>query len=103
MDLAIGAKQVFVLLELQTRKGERKLVAECSYPLTGLRCVSRVYTDVGVFALAPQGPPVIELVDGLRRDQVTGLNGPPRTRHTEHPRDPCLEALLTTATTKQPP
>src|SRR3546814_3505229 len=41
MDLVIGAKQVFVLMELQTRKGESKLVADCTYPLTGLRCVSR--------------------------------------------------------------
>jgi 3-oxoadipate CoA-transferase beta subunit len=77
MDLAIGAKQVFVLMELQTRKGESKLVAECSYPLTGLRCVSRIYTDVGVFALGPEGARVIELVDGVNLDEVRQLTGLP--------------------------
>jgi 3-oxoadipate CoA-transferase beta subunit len=77
MDLAIGAKQVFVLMELQTRKGESKLVAECSYPLTGLRCVSRVYTDVGVFALGAEGARVIELVDGVSLDEVRQLTGLP--------------------------
>ena len=77
MDLAIGAKQVFVLMELQTRKGESKLVAQCSYPLTGLRCVSRVYTDVGVFALGAEGARVIELVDGVSLDEVRRLTGLP--------------------------
>ena len=77
MDLAIGAKQVFVLMELQTRKGESKLVAQCSYPLTGLRCVSRVYTDVGVFALGAEGARVIELVDGVSLDEVRQLTGLP--------------------------
>lgn len=77
MDLAIGAKQVFVLMELQTRKGESKLVADCTYPLTGLRCVSRVYTDVGVFALGPEGARVIELVDGVSLDEVRELTGLP--------------------------
>ena len=77
MDLAIGAKQVFVLMELQTRKGESKLVADCSYPLTGLRCVSRIYTDVGVFALGLQGARVTELVDGVSLDEVRQLTGLP--------------------------
>ena len=77
MDLAIGAKHVFVLMELLTRQGESKLVADCTYPLTGLRCVSRVYTDVGVFALGPQGARVIELVDGVTLDEVRGLTGLP--------------------------
>ena len=75
MDLAIGAKQVFVLMNLLTREGESKLVAECSYPLTGLRCVSRVYTDVGVFALGDKGARVIELVDGVTLDEVRELTG----------------------------
>ena len=75
MDLAIGAKQVFVLMNLLTRGGESKLVAECTYPLTGLRCVSRVYTDVGVFALGNEGARVIELVDGVTLDEVRELTG----------------------------
>lgn len=77
MDLAIGAKQVFVLMELLTRKGQSKLVAECTYPLTGLRCVSRVYTDVGVFALGPDGARVIEMVEGVTLDELRGLTGLP--------------------------
>jgi 3-oxoadipate CoA-transferase beta subunit len=52
MDLAIGAKQVFVIMSLFTREGASKLVEKCTYPLTGLGCVSRVYTDHAVFELA---------------------------------------------------
>jgi 3-oxoadipate CoA-transferase beta subunit len=51
MDLALGAKQTFVMTDLFTRSGEPKLVPECTYPLTGLACVSRVYTDRAVFHL----------------------------------------------------
>jgi 3-oxoadipate CoA-transferase beta subunit len=49
MDLAIGAKQVFVMTDLLTKTGESKLVAACTYPLTGVACVTRVYTDHAVF------------------------------------------------------
>ncbi|MGY0561213.1 3-oxoacid CoA-transferase subunit B [Luteimonas sp. A277] len=75
MDLAIGAKQVFVLMDLMTRKGESKLVAECTYPLTGLGSVSRVYTDVGVFSVGREGARMIELVDGVSLDEVRQLTG----------------------------
>ena len=51
MDLAIGAKNVWVMMDLLTKDGTAKLVAECDYPLTGVGCVSRVYTDHGVFSL----------------------------------------------------
>jgi 3-oxoadipate CoA-transferase beta subunit len=58
MDLAIGAKRVFVMMNLFAKDGTAKLVAECTYPLTGLRCVSRVYTDHGIFDIdtAADGP-----------------------------------------------
>jgi 3-oxoadipate CoA-transferase beta subunit len=49
MDLAIGAKQVYVMTDLLTRSGEPKLVARCGYPLTGVRCVTRIYTDHAIF------------------------------------------------------
>ncbi|MFC0582836.1 3-oxoacid CoA-transferase subunit B [Micrococcoides hystricis] len=52
MDLAIGAKDVYVMMNLFTKDGQPKLVKECTYPLTGIGCVSRVYTDHGVFELA---------------------------------------------------
>ena len=55
MDLAIGAKQVWVMMSLLDRSGAPKLVPVCTYPLTGLACVSRVYTDLGVFLLEPGG------------------------------------------------
>lgn len=51
MDLATGAKQTFVMMTLKTKKGQSKLVKECTMPLTGVGCVSRIYTDRGVFLL----------------------------------------------------
>jgi len=77
MELAIGAKQVFVMMDLFTKQGESKLVAECSYPLTGLRCVSRVYTDVAVFDLGADGATVLEMVEGVDIDQLRELTGLP--------------------------
>ncbi|WP_323101381.1 3-oxoacid CoA-transferase subunit B [Intrasporangium sp. YIM S08009] len=55
MDLAIGAKQVFVMMRLFGKDGTPKLVPRCTYPLTGVGCVSRVYTDHGVFRVGPDG------------------------------------------------
>ncbi|PZP58687.1 MAG: 3-oxoadipate CoA-transferase [Pseudoxanthomonas spadix] len=75
MDLAIGAKQTYVMMDLLTKTGESKLVAECSYPLTGLRCVSRVYSDLGVFDLGPDGARVVERVDGLSIEELQRLTG----------------------------
>jgi len=60
MDLAIGAKQVFVMMTLFDKSGRPKLVPECTYPLTGVACVSRVYTDVAVFDVGPTGVTVRE-------------------------------------------
>jgi 3-oxoadipate CoA-transferase beta subunit len=59
MDLAIGAKDVYVMMTLFTKKGEAKLVQACTYPLTGVGCVSRVYTDYAVFDIQPDGVHVI--------------------------------------------
>ncbi|MET1023017.1 MAG: 3-oxoacid CoA-transferase subunit B [Pseudoxanthomonas sp.] len=75
MDLAIGAKQTYVMMDLLTKTGESKLVAQCSYPLTGLRCVSRVYSDLGVFDLGADGARVIERVEGLSIDELQRLTG----------------------------
>ncbi|RVU17672.1 3-oxoacid CoA-transferase subunit B [Streptomyces antnestii] len=60
MDLAIGAKKVFVMMTLFTKTGAPKLVSECTYPLTGLACVDRVYTDLAVFDITPRGVVVRE-------------------------------------------
>lgn len=77
MDLAIGAKKVFVMMELQTKSGESKIVAQCSYPLTGVGCVSRIYTDLAVFDVTPQGLRVIDMAEGVSLaslQQITGLS-----------------------------
>ncbi len=76
MDLAIGAKKVFVMMELQTKTGESKIVAQCSYPLTGVSCVSRIYTDLAVFDVTPEGLRVLDMAEGVNLDalkQITGL------------------------------
>ena len=75
MDLAIGARQTFVMMDLLTKQGESKLVGACTYPLTGLACVSRVYTDLGVFDVGPQGAFVVETVDGVSIDDLRKLTG----------------------------
>jgi 3-oxoadipate CoA-transferase, beta subunit len=75
MDLAVGAKQTFVMMDLLTRTGASKLVEECTYPLTGLACVSRIYSDIAIFELSSDGAKVIELVDGISFDALTALTG----------------------------
>ncbi len=75
MDLAIGARQVFVMMDLLSKTGESKLVSRCTYPLTGLACVSRIYTDLAVFDVGPEGARVIEMVEGLDLDKLRELTG----------------------------
>jgi len=77
MDLAIGAKQTFVMMDLLTKQGECKLVETCAYPLTGLSCVSRVYTDLAVFDVGIRGAEVVEMVDGLTLDELRRVTGLP--------------------------
>jgi 3-oxoadipate CoA-transferase beta subunit len=77
MDLAIGAKQVFVMMEHLTKDGKSKLVKQCTYPLTGIACVSRVYTDLAVIDITPEGLHVVEIVDGLAMDELQRLTGLP--------------------------
>jgi 3-oxoadipate CoA-transferase, beta subunit len=77
MDLAIGAKQVFVIMELFTRDGQCKLVPHCSYPITGLGCVNAVYTDYAVFRITGNGITVEETFGNTSLDELehrTGLN-----------------------------
>jgi 3-oxoadipate CoA-transferase beta subunit len=72
MDLALGAKQTFVMMNLLTRDGTSKLVRECTYPLTGLACVTRVYTDLAVFLIEDRGV-VVREVFGLTFDDLQAL------------------------------
>ena len=77
MDLAIGAKKTFVMMEHLTKQGESKIVAQCSYPLTGIACVSRIYTDLAVIDVTPRGLKVVEIVDGLSFEELQALSGVP--------------------------
>lgn len=71
MDLAIGAKKVYVMMTLFTKTGAPKLVPRCTYPLTGLGCVDRVYSDLAVLDIAPQGVTVRETF-GISVDELAG-------------------------------
>ena len=75
MDLAIGAKKTFVMMEHLTKKGESKLVEACTYPLTGLACVSRVYTDLAVIDVGAAGAVVVDVVPGLGFEQLQAVTG----------------------------
>lgn len=75
MDLAIGAKDVYVMTDLLTKGGEPKLVSACTYPLTGVGCVSRVYTDHGVFDVTADGFRVRELFGDNTHAEISALLG----------------------------
>ena len=80
MDLAVGAKKVLVMMEHLTKKGESKLVERCTYPLTGARCVNRIYTDLAVIDVKPDGLHVVDVVDGLSLEELQRLTGVPLKR-----------------------
>jgi 3-oxoadipate CoA-transferase beta subunit len=80
MDLAIGAKKTYVMMEHLTKSGESKLVPACTYPLTGIGCVSRVYTDLAVIDVGPRGARVVDLVDGLGLAELQKLTAVPLQR-----------------------
>ena len=80
MDLAIGAKATWVMMEHTTKVGEPKLVERCSYPLTGLACVSRVYTELAVLEITLAGVRVRERVPGLEFDALQARTGVPLLR-----------------------
>jgi 3-oxoadipate CoA-transferase, beta subunit len=77
MDLAIGARKVFVMMEHLTKSGQSKIVEHCSYPLTGVACVHRIYTDLAVIDITPQGLRVLDMVEGLSPDELVRLSGVP--------------------------
>jgi 3-oxoadipate CoA-transferase beta subunit len=77
MDLAVGAKQTWVMMDLLTKAGESKLVQTCTYPLTAIGCVKRVYTDLATLACTPQGLKLVDKVDGLDLAQLQQLVGLP--------------------------
>jgi 3-oxoadipate CoA-transferase, beta subunit len=80
MDLAIGARRTLVMMEHLTKAGQSKLVEACSYPLTAIGCVARVYTDLAVIDLGPDGATVRDIVDGLSFDELQALTAIPLGR-----------------------
>jgi 3-oxoadipate CoA-transferase beta subunit len=77
MDLAVGAKQTWVMMDLLTKQGESKVVAACTYPLTGIACVKRIYSDLCTLECTPQGLHLIDTVEGLSRAELEKLIGLP--------------------------
>jgi 3-oxoadipate CoA-transferase beta subunit len=75
MDLAMGAKKVFVMMEHQTKSGESKIVPACTYPLTGVACVSRIYTDLATIDITPEGLLVIDMIEDLTLDALQQMTG----------------------------
>ena len=79
MDLAVGAKQTWVMMDLLTKQGASKIVEHCSYPLTGIGCVKRIYTELATFACTSHGLRLIDKVDGLEHAELEKLIGLPIT------------------------
>ena len=77
MDLAIGAKRTFVMMEHLTKGGESKIVERCTYPLTGIGCVSRIYTDLAVIDVTPRGLTLVEVFNHLDPAELQRLTGVP--------------------------
>ena len=75
MDLAIGAKQTWVMMDLLTKKGDSKVVETCTYPLTGIGCVKRIYSELATLACTPDGLKLIDKVDGLAHAELEALIG----------------------------
>jgi 3-oxoadipate CoA-transferase beta subunit len=77
MDLAVGAKNVWVMMEHLTKSGESKIVERCTYPLTGIGVVKRIYTDLAVIDVTPRVLVASRLVPGLSFDELQHLTGVP--------------------------
>ena len=77
MDLAAGARHVYVMMEHRTKSGESKIVERLGYPVTALACVDRIYTDLAVVDVTPRGLEVRETADGLAFDELRRLTAAP--------------------------
>ena len=73
MDLAIGAKKTWIMMEHVTKDGQHKLVRQCSYPLTAKSCVSRIYTDLAVIDVTKDGFVAIEIMPGLSLAELSNM------------------------------
>lgn len=77
MDLCAGAKRLWVMTDQTTKSGESKLVKLCDYPLTGLACVSRVYTNLAVFDIVPEGFRLVDMVPGMNLGELQDMTDAP--------------------------
>ena len=77
MDLAVGAKKTYVMMEHQTKGGESKIVERCSYPLTGVGCVARIYTDLATIDITPEGLKVLDMAAGMTLAELEKISGVP--------------------------
>jgi len=80
MDLATGARHVYVMMDHITKTGEAKIVKKCTYPLTGLACVDRIYTDLAVIDVTREGLEVVEMVEGLAFEELQRMTAAPLAR-----------------------
>ncbi len=76
MDLVAGAKNLIVTMEHVTKKGEKKILNECTLPLTGVRCVNRIITDYCVLDVTPAGLKLVELAPGVTAEEVQSMTEP---------------------------
>ena len=77
MDLAVGAKQTWVMMDLLTKTGQSKVVKSCTYPLTGIGCVKRIYSDVATLDCTPGGLRLVDKVEGLGHAELEAMIGLP--------------------------
>jgi 3-oxoadipate CoA-transferase, beta subunit len=75
MDLAVGAKQAWVMMDLLTKQGQSKLVKACTYPLTGIGCIKRIYTDLATFEVTNNGFKLVDAVEGLSHAALQEMLG----------------------------
>ncbi|MFZ4407850.1 MAG: 3-oxoacid CoA-transferase subunit B [Paracraurococcus sp.] len=80
MDLAVGAKRVWVVMEHTTKDGQARILRQCSYPLTAAACVSRVYTSLAVLDVTPRGFVVVDMVAGLGFAELQARSDAPLLR-----------------------
>ena len=84
MDLAIGAKRVYIMTEHLTKKGESKIVNECTYPVTALRCVDRIYTDLAMIDVTDEGLVVRDIYTDISFEELQELTGIPMKYEPHH-------------------